>query len=557
MQTPSPIERSSYSTLDKITVTLLLASLSLCIGTRILTGLIAAFSRNPNEPKLLPYWIPRIGHAFPLALKNGWLDEVMMKNHEQPAFKLILFGRTFVVVNSPALIESLSSQKESLSFKEPSDHLSRNLFGSSKLVNANAPCSAGIYAGQSWMSSLNPDQARSFCLSVVNRVQRAMPDLVSFLESPVDQQPWEKGCDEEPELGSRTALIDLYTLVRDFVGFNLTAELMGSCFMNAYQVVLTDIFLFNKKFDPISLGIPRYLPVPGIVPPYTARKRLLEGLTIFHKAFRKIENGGDPGIDWRDLDDVSDIMRARAAAWMKAGVDEETAASGDLPILWAMNTEVTSTVFWQIVYILSNDDLFDRAMEEIKPFAKAFRPESQFKMLEPTQLTLDVEGLAKCRFLKASLYETVRLTSTELIVGKTTQQLDLRNTGGAEKSQTQQQPIMMRVQEGEYVAALANSCELYGTIQDIQSSDSFDAGRFRTAIDGNEPLGSEFKNGPLFETDTTKELEEKIILSFVAAFLATWDIEPIKGQPLVPKSTYAPLVKIPKHDVRVCIEPAI
>lgn len=476
------------------------------------------------------------------------------KNHGQPGFKLVLFGRTITFVNSPAFIESLSSQKESMSFKESSDHLSESLFETSKIENS--PCPAGIFAGRGWMSPMDPDTAHSFCVSVANRVQRSMPDLVSFLESTVDQQPWEKGCNEEPELGSRTALIDLYPLIRDFVGYNLTMELMGSCFMNAYEVVLKDIWLFNNKFDPISLGIPRYVPVPGIVPSYKAQQRLLEGLTIFHKAFRKVEDGGDPGIDWRDLDDVSDFMRARASAWIKAGVDERTAASGDLPILWAMNTEVTNIVFWQIIHILSKDDIYDRVVEEVAPFAKAFRPDSQFKMLEPMQLTLDAQGLSGCKYLKASLYETVRLMGTEIIVGKAKEQFDIREAQTTPKSSSQPS---IRIQEGDYVAALVNSSEINGKIQASESPESFDPERLLSHMMANETqtLGSEFKNGPLFESDTTKELEERIILSFVAGFLVMWDVDPAKGQPLVPKAKTSPLVKVPDSNYRALIEPNV
>ncbi|KAI5301895.1 hypothetical protein KEM56_001244, partial [Ascosphaera pollenicola] len=277
---------------------------------------------------------------------------------------------------------------------------------------------------------------------------------------------------------------------------------------------------------------------------------------IFHKAFRKVEKGGDPGLDWRDLDDVSTFMRDRASAWIKAGVDERTAASEDLSILWAMNTEVTNLVFWQIIYILSKDDVYDRVIEEIAPFAKAFRPESQFKMLEPMQLILDAEGLSQCKYLKASLYETVRLTATEFIIGRAKEQFDVR--GPQTTSKTQSQPSI-RIHEGDYVAALVNSSEINGKMQESEAPKSFDPEKLLSHIltSENQTLGSEFKNGPLFESDTTKPLEERIILSFVAAFLALWDVDPAKGQPLVPKATSSPLVKVPEGNYRALIEPNV
>ncbi|KAI5289153.1 hypothetical protein KEM52_000891 [Ascosphaera acerosa] len=594
---------------DKLALTLLTASTVVCVGTRILTGL-ATLSQRPGEPKALPYWIPFVGHALPIALRRGWLESTFRQNRDRPGFKLLLFGRVYNVVTSAACIEWLSSQKECLSLNDPADRLAENLFTSTSRSDGDddsndsdtgevkgrgktghaPPRSAKLFAGQGWLSPMGPELARDFCEAVTNRIQQTMPDLVTFLASAVDQQAWEKRCDEEPELEAlgraRRARVDLFPLIREYVGYTLTAELMGSSFMEAYEVVLADIWLFDGKFDPILLGIPRWVPVPGLVPAYKARKRLLEGLTIFHQAYRKMESGGDPGVSWRDLDDVSPVMRVRAAQWLKCGTDERTAAAGDLSLLWAMNTEMASLVFWLIVYVLSDDDANDRIREEIAPYAKAWRPESSwsFKLIEPVQMTLDGEGLLRqCRVFRIALYETLRLTATELIVGRAKQQLSLStatstNTPASKSAApkpSDQQTI--RIAEGEYVAALVNSghpvygacpqsCEDTTAAADeaVDEGDvalSTDSDRFNLSRYTDETMPPRFRSGPLydFETSATSEYEEQVILTFVAAFLVNWEVKPAEGerQSLVPPSRHAPLAREPEGRTRAEITPAL
>jgi hypothetical protein len=167
-----------------------------------------------------------------------------------------------------------------------------------------------------------------------------IPNLVSFASSPVDQSLWERESDVDVRHGLRgtgepdlAVEADLFSLIRNFVGHVATPSLMGQAFMDYYPEVLQDIWDLDYGFMYLIAGIPRWVPLPALGRAIRARDKLIRRISDFHSAMDLAEDGGDPGFEWRDFSDVSDVIRGRHRVWRNANVPPHLRS--DIAILWA------------------------------------------------------------------------------------------------------------------------------------------------------------------------------------------------------------------------------
>ena len=172
-------------------------------------------------------------------------------------------------------------------------------------------------------------------------IEEHVPNLVSFSESVVDQNPWErissvptnsKIVDKSAESPSVEA--SLFSLVHNFVGHLATTSLMGSEFLEFYPSVLDDLWDFDNGLKYLILGFPRWIPVRSLVKARLARQRLQNGINAFHRALDKIAAGHEPGYPWTDMGDISAVMRERSAGWRARGLTPGIKGACDLNLLW-------------------------------------------------------------------------------------------------------------------------------------------------------------------------------------------------------------------------------
>ena len=173
--------------------------------------------------------------------------------------------------------------------------------------------------------------------SAISRIALNLPDLLSFMPSPVDQSPWERVASPSLTSSSPPAVeVDLFALLRNFLGHQATPSLMGQAFLDNNPNVLSDVWALDRGFTWLLTGLPRWLPLPSLTRAHLARARLLSVLTTWHTAYDRIVAGEDPGSEWRDLDaDVSEWMRRRAAKFRELGLKPSERAPADLAVLWA------------------------------------------------------------------------------------------------------------------------------------------------------------------------------------------------------------------------------
>jgi len=173
-------------------------------------------------------------------------------------------------------------------------------------------------------------------------VQEHTPNLISFTESIVDQSQWERAADANLQVanvcsraGSLAVEVNLFSLIRNFMGNVALPSLVGTEFLDVYPKALDDLWDLDGGFNYLTLGLPRWFPIPSLTKAHIARRNLLEGIGSFHGAIDKVAAGEEPHQPWVEVRDVEHIMRERSSAWRAHGTPSKVKGPYDLSLLWA------------------------------------------------------------------------------------------------------------------------------------------------------------------------------------------------------------------------------
>ena len=489
----------------------------------------------------------------------------------EPVFSLNMFGQTHHVVTSPSMAKALLGEKSTTS--EPIlDRTMEKVFGTGKILRKFNR--SVLYTAPTAFITQEPHVA-TLTTRMVRQIRQTVPNLVSFSPSPVDQFPWERKSKIEVNNESNPPHcdVDLFALVSHYIGHLTTTALMGQAFTEAFPDFIHDLRVFDGRVSAMEVGITRFLPVPGIIPAYSARKRLIQCLATFHAAFAVSEAGNDPGFEWSDLDDVSEFMQARSRALITNSISPESAASESLYILWAVNVKITTIVYWHLSHILADDNLHAEIAREIAPYARASRPDmraSGFSIPEPPELSLDLDGLLRsCPVFKSTFLETLRLHTSSITYRKLTEKITLAESE-EDASLAGRDSHSYHFHTGEYIAApqyLLNTDPLH-----FEDPKEFKPCRYveepseekdpsSISATERETLSKKQLNLPELEgilpfavRDPDGEGEEfatRAAIAFTAAMLAMWDIRPADSGPWeLPEQKMGSLVLGPTTDAR-------
>ena len=187
-----------------------------------------------------------------------------------------------------------------------------------------------------------PSEVKSFIDRSLLKIQEDVPSLVSFSRSVVDQNSWERSADPtlvptgSSLIGRPQAVeVSMFALVRSFVGHVSMSSLVGTNFLEVHPRFLEDLWGFESKWQYMLLGVPRWLPIPGLPKAYIARRNLLHNINSFHRALERDATCETPEQGWSDLEDVSTTFRARSAVWRDHQSPTKLRAAADLSLLWA------------------------------------------------------------------------------------------------------------------------------------------------------------------------------------------------------------------------------
>lgn len=177
---------------------------------------------------------------------------------------------------------------------------------------------------------------------IVRGICEHTPNLVSFSESLVDQSQWERAADAELHVAKQPSKaeasvmeVDLFALIRNFVGSVALPSIVGTEFLEVYPKVLDDLCDLDDGFKYLAFGLPRWLPIPPLTKAHIARRNLLKGLNSFQEAIERVAAGEEPHQPWVEVRDIGPVMQERSSTWRAHGTASDVKAPFDLSLLWA------------------------------------------------------------------------------------------------------------------------------------------------------------------------------------------------------------------------------
>lgn len=473
-------------------------------------------------------------------------------------FGLQLGGVKQNVVVSPSMAKSILSFPGASS-TAMANHFMRNAFGDRGAVRNLKPADSDAFHSSAIMRDTSTAEVST---AEVRLIERETPNLVTFCRSLVDQARWERGSDVtvHEDCDVPTCEANFYSLVRGFTAYISTTVFMGEAFVESFPKLLDDLWTFDSQFTILSLGAPRWLPLPGVSAAYPARKRLLDVFAAFYQAFAAWEDGRDPGMELRDLEDVSEHIKERIRISRKLGLSPRAGASGLLSQFWALVRNTPNIVFWNLLHIYSDPTLLEEIRKEIAPYAKAFRPSCQetgFPFQDPPKLSIDIKGLLDCcPLLKASYYETIRLDSARVSFTQLTSELNLSESKEDAAIDNRTSPRTYKLRKGEYVAVSHGAYQ--NDTRYFQNPGRYNLQRFIQTDSETGEKRFDMHTITFFDDNTFEckgyVFAEREILAFTAAILSLWDVEAFNGKDWrIPGHKLAVGAFPPKKDVRVKI----
>lgn len=144
----------------------------------------------------------------------------------------------------------------------------------------------------------------------IRNLEGLIPQMVSFLDSEIDQHPWEKWANAE-YISNNEMEVDLMALIRDILGHASVPSLFGRAFLDNNPHVLHDVYEMDRGMLYFIMGLPWFTPWPAVARAHFSRSQVLHCLTKFHEALDASIDGKHVDSSWGDLDDVSDFIMKR------------------------------------------------------------------------------------------------------------------------------------------------------------------------------------------------------------------------------------------------------
>ncbi|KAL0262262.1 hypothetical protein SLS55_003701 [Diplodia seriata] len=542
---PEPV--NSLETPIRVVGALVVTTVILLL-TRIWTGVkyqdacSKAGERSPVA--VLPSSVPFLGHALQLT----WdVDSFLKKARDdvtQNIFGLGLLGTKHAVLGSPVLVESIEAKEyEGLDDRTFVSALRKNIFG----VPTEIP--AELYEKvftESHMESLSK--------KAVGLLKEIVPDLITFNESYVDQQAWERASlttvVETPDSGRDLSDSNLDMLLQEFSGHVINSAFAGIAFMDDYPTFNETLQNFDSKAYILGTGHPRWVPVPGLPAGYIARRALLANMSSLQKSYDRELGGEDIISKEENVGDFSAAFTASRRLLAEQNVPSEVYPNAHLYIFWALNAATRDLVFWMMIHILAEPGLAERVREEVRPVARATRPKNGFGLMEPPRIDVDLDGLrTKCPLLLSCYMETVRLYNTAWSIGKAKQDVVLSDKSAAGVA------AEFVVKKGEHVDV---SNGLLNTDSQYRNAEKFVADRFVVHDEKGAAVRADWgrvrhDNG-MWRMAGLGVFAQSLCLATVSTVLGAWTMEPVdKAGWKIPRRANGPLTAQPKGNVRVRI----
>lgn len=150
--------------------------------------------------------------------------------------------------------------------------------------------------------------------TITQNLERNIPQMISFINTPIDLQPWEQHAQAQFISSSETEL-NLHSLIRDMTGHAMVPVLFGHTLLEKYSDILHDLYDMEAGRNYLLKKLPPWTPWPGVVQAHMARFKVLQCMDEYQKALDSMVTGMGADASWGDLEDVSEMIMKRNAIY--------------------------------------------------------------------------------------------------------------------------------------------------------------------------------------------------------------------------------------------------
>ncbi|KAL2869908.1 cytochrome P450 [Aspergillus lucknowensis] len=518
------------------------------------------YSRTPHAVTTIPYTIPWLGHTVPFFTQSQqWLGSIS-RQVNRGIFAVVLGGRKCHIVMSPSLAKEVLAVQAPVNNHDMVGYFMRNVWDDKGAV---AAMDQNVLWGKIHRAvyQLNREPFLSQAGHVVTtNIERETLHLVSSQKRQIQRQ-------------QRAAVVvhgptefeaSFFPLVRHFVADIVLPALFGTGFMQKYPDIAADLFQFDSSFGLFLMGLPSWMPVPGLRESAAARDRVKRAMEDLHDAISG--RSGTASGYWNGVEDVSSVMKERVRLWEEAtaggsSCSKEAYIASHAFLLWVTLINANVIVFWLLFHIYQDSSLLAAIREEVSPFIQVEDGGDTVKLNSPDIRT-------QTPLLQSAFLETMRLY---------TQSNSFKNVQAdftVTESETDQWPR----ESGGCLSSGSKACQNSQTVYQLQKGDiicvpfgvhqsdarywdcpeKFDGRRFlipgpqagaagKTSVDYTRisPWGS---GASLCKG---QKLSSREVLEVTAAILVCWDVEPAGTTGWVhPGLARAGGTAVPKGDFR-------
>ncbi|KAM0181065.1 hypothetical protein ACHAPF_001806 [Botrytis cinerea] len=556
-----------------IVLSIALAPVLLIIATRLL-------SERPSEKQkgkdgktvwMPAYWVPGLGHMVAFLMNGEKLARELRDQSAHGIFALNLGGSTHNIISNPNLVKAVLQKKESdVAFKTVALGLSAKFFGLPKKAEKVYVDNWEEYTSVFTYLMKEPHLS-SMLDKTLRNLEGLIPQMVSFMDSEIDQHPWEKWANAE-YISNNEMEVDLMALVRDILGHASVPSLFGREFLDNNPHVLHDIYEMDRGMMYFIMGLPWFTPWPAVARAYYSRSQIQQSMTKFQEALDATVDGKQVDSSYGDLDDVSEFILKRHELFRSKIAKEFNLMAtdimvehglkpderGDISVIWALIVNSTLIVYWHLLYILSTPGLVGKIRAEISPYATVTPGEKIGSISEAPHIHLSHEDLSKkCPLFKSTYLEASRLCSQPISLRKLENDITLTDTSSSKE--TDKTTYMLH--KNEYVT-LPHDLHMRDPSY-FPSPTEFNPERFLTTDEtGNISVDPQtirpYGGGP--SMCKGRVYAERECLAFVAGIIMYWDIGAVakkgekKGKWTIPKMIKTSAVCLPDKETRVRIK---
>ncbi|KAM0152409.1 hypothetical protein ACHAQE_008102 [Botrytis cinerea] len=556
-----------------IVLSIALAPVLLIIATRLL-------SERPSERQkgkdgktvwMPAYWVPGLGHMVAFLMNGEKLARELRDQSAHGIFALNLGGSTHNIISNPNLVKAVLQKKESdVAFKTVALGLSTKFFGLPKKAEKVYVDNWEEYTSVFTYLMKEPHLS-SMLDKTLRNLEGLIPQMVSFMDSEIDQHPWEKWANAE-YISNNEMEVDLMALVRDILGHASVPSLFGREFLDNNPHVLHDIYEMDRGMMYFIMGLPWFTPWPAVARAYYSRSQIQQSMTKFQEALDATVDGKQVDSSYGDLDDVSEFILKRHELFRSKIAKEFNLMAtdimvehglkpderGDISVIWALIVNSTLIVYWHLLYILSTPGLVDKIRAEISPYATVTPGEKIGSISEAPHIHLSHEDLSKkCPLFKSTYLEASRLCSQPISLRKLENDITLTDTSSSKETDKTTYMLL----KNEYVT-LPHDLHMRDPSY-FPSPTEFNPERFLTTDEtGNISVDPQtirpYGGGP--SMCKGRVYAERECLAFVAGIIMYWDIGAVakkgekKGKWTIPKMIKTSAVCLPDKETRVRIK---